>query len=322
MSQPQYARDCCKEFDKAMKRIHMEFLRLPTATDLLLENIAKLHQSVHSVDGLLGCLDCTYAFWKSCPKAWQGSYKRTESKPLIVLEAVADYRLFLWHAMYGYTGTLNDTTILSLSPLMSRLTDGTFHQVEEAGVIPFEIMDEAFTKVFFLVGGIYPSYSRFVRGIKEPATRKEKNYTSWQEGARKDAERAFGVQKNTCQFLDRPILLHGQKDISNRVISCLLLHNILVADKVMHEGSTSYNCRERYDPSKGALAALDDVEQPADIQVVQTAPAGETRTVVGINNAPSALQAAMTRSERLTELKDMTENRRLYKALIDTLNVE
>jgi hypothetical protein len=31
---PQYARDCCKEFDKAMNRIYMEFLRLPSATDL------------------------------------------------------------------------------------------------------------------------------------------------------------------------------------------------------------------------------------------------------------------------------------------------
>jgi hypothetical protein len=33
---PQYARDCCKEFDKAMRSIYMkEFLRLPTgATDL------------------------------------------------------------------------------------------------------------------------------------------------------------------------------------------------------------------------------------------------------------------------------------------------
>jgi hypothetical protein len=57
-------------------------------------------------------------------------------------------------------------------------------------------MDEEFTKVFFLVDGIYSSsYSRFVRGIKDPATREEKNYISQQEGARKDVERAFSVLK-------------------------------------------------------------------------------------------------------------------------------
>jgi hypothetical protein len=59
-------------------------------------------------------------------------------------------------------------------------------------------MESLITRVFFLADGIYPLYSRFVRGIKkEPATRKEKNYTSWQKGARKDVERTFGVLKNT-----------------------------------------------------------------------------------------------------------------------------
>jgi hypothetical protein len=59
MSQ-QYARNCCKQFDRAMKRIYMkEYLRLPTATDL--KNIVKLHKSVHSANGsLLGSLDCTH----------------------------------------------------------------------------------------------------------------------------------------------------------------------------------------------------------------------------------------------------------------------
>jgi hypothetical protein len=32
---PQYARECCKEFDNTMRRIYMnKFLRLPTARDL------------------------------------------------------------------------------------------------------------------------------------------------------------------------------------------------------------------------------------------------------------------------------------------------
>jgi len=66
----QYSRECCKEFDKAMRTIYMtEFLRLPTATDL--KNIVKLHKAAHSIDGMIGSLDCTHTFWKNCPKAWQ-----------------------------------------------------------------------------------------------------------------------------------------------------------------------------------------------------------------------------------------------------------
>jgi hypothetical protein len=48
-----------KEFDKAMRSIYMkEFLRLPTATDL--KNIVKLHKSVHSIDEMIGSLDCRH----------------------------------------------------------------------------------------------------------------------------------------------------------------------------------------------------------------------------------------------------------------------
>jgi hypothetical protein len=43
--------------------------------------------------------------------------------------------------------------------------------------------------------------------------------------------------------------------------------------------------------------------------------------VIGTNNAPPALQAATTRSERFAELKDHLENRRPHKALMDTFNV-
>jgi hypothetical protein len=317
MSQ-QYARECCKEFDKAMRTIYMkEFLRLPTATDL--KNIVKLHKAAHGVDGMIGSLDCTHTFWKNCPKAWQGLYKGKESKPSIVMEAIADYFLFLWHALYGYTGTLNDNTILHLSPFMDRLLDGTFHELEaEAAVVPFNIKQEQFNKVFVLVHGIYPSYSRFVRGIKVPATREEKKYTSWQEGARKDVERAFGVLKNTWQFLDRPILLHDLTDISNRVVTCLVLHSIIVTDRIMQEDADMYY---NYRVSVCAPDPFDcDVQQPADLQVVQNAPAGERRTVIGINNAPPTVQAAVTRIDRFRELSDLAENRRLHMALMTNFN--
>jgi hypothetical protein len=263
-------------------------LRLPTATDL--KNMVKLHKATHSVDGMIGSLDCTHTFWKNCPKAWQGLYKGKELKPSIVMESIADYFLFLWHASYGYTDTLNDNTILHFSPFMDRLLDGTFHKLEaEATVAPFMDKEERFNKVLVLVDGIYPWYRRFVRGIKVPATREEKKYTSWQEGARKDVERAFGVLKNTWQFLDRPILFHDLTDISNRVGSCLLLHNIvLVTDRVMQDASDNYyHYRKRYDPSVGAPDPFDvEVQQPADLARVQNAPAGERRAVSGINNAP------------------------------------
>jgi hypothetical protein len=258
---PQYASDCCKHFAVVIKHLYTtEFLRVPTPEDI--RNILKLQKQVHGTDGLLGSLDCTHTYWKNCPKAWQGSYKGKEEKPSIVKEAISDYHLFFWHASYGNTGTLNDISILSLSPLLDRMVDGSLHTLEtDSGCVPFRIGDEKFTLLFLLVDGIYPHYSRFVRGIKEPITEKEKKYTAWQEASRKDIERAFDVLKSAWQCLARPFLLHDLEGIADRVSCCLLLHNILVTDRVMD--SATYNFRQRYDPSCNFEEQDVGVDQPA-----------------------------------------------------------
>jgi hypothetical protein len=118
---------------------------------------------------------------------------------------------------------------------LERLIDGSFEKVEEeAGVVPFNVGQEPFKKSFVLVDGIYPLFSRFVRGIKEPLTAEEKAFKKWQEAVRKDIERGYaGVLKQKFQFLDRPILLMDLNDIASRVSTCLVLHGILVADRIM-----------------------------------------------------------------------------------------
>jgi hypothetical protein len=86
------------------------------------------------------------------------------------------------------------------------------------------------------------------------------------------------------------------------------------------ESSSYYNYRERYDPSKGTLDVSDVVQQPADLRQVQAAPPGERRSVIGVNNLPTQVRAAMTRHERFAELNDPAEHRRLHMALMDKFN--
>ena len=132
---------------------------------------------------------------------------------------------------------------------MERLIDGSFEKVEEeAEVVPFNVGQEPFKKSFVLMDGIYPLFSRFVRGIKEPLTAEEKAFTKWQEAVRKDIERAYGVLKGRFQFLERPILLMDLNDIASRVSTCLVLHNILVADRIM-DG----DYKARYDPAASVV---------------------------------------------------------------------
>jgi hypothetical protein len=237
-----HARDCCLEFDKAICQLYVgEYMRAPTANDL--KNISKLHKIKHGVPGMFGSLDCMHTHWKNCPKAWQGNFKGKEKLCTLVLEGACDYNLWFWHAFYGCAGSFNDLNVLALSCLLKVFLDGSFQGLEEAaGVIPFDIKGDVFREMFLLVDGIYPKYSRFVKPLHDPVTDQESSFSAWQEGAQKDIERAFGLLQGQFQFMAAPIHMMILNDIAMRVKTCLILHNIGVADRVM-EGdiNATYN---------------------------------------------------------------------------------
>jgi Plant transposon protein. len=113
------AKECCRNFDRAVEDLYAdEYLRLPTAQDI--KNVTRLHEAKHGIPGMFGSLDCMHTPWKNCPKAWQASYvsgqDSKKKSPSLVLEAVADYNMWFWHASFGYAGSLNDLNILNLSP--------------------------------------------------------------------------------------------------------------------------------------------------------------------------------------------------------------
>ncbi|GJV65989.1 zinc finger, CCHC-type containing protein [Tanacetum coccineum] len=54
----------------------------------------------------------------NCPKALHGQFKRKDHKySTLMLEAVADQRLWIWHAYFGVPGSNNDLNVLYGSPL-------------------------------------------------------------------------------------------------------------------------------------------------------------------------------------------------------------
>jgi hypothetical protein len=117
--------------------------------------------------------------WKNCPKAWAGSYTGKPGAPSILLETVVDYQIFLACFLWLHW-QLGDLNVLNMSPLLERMVDGPFHQLEtDAAVVPFKVNEEKITKCFILA-------ERFVEGIKEPITLQEKKHTDWQEACRKD----------------------------------------------------------------------------------------------------------------------------------------
>ena len=311
---PQFARNCCFQFDKIMKILYQtEYLRIPDEEDL--KNIVNLHKNVHKVDGMFGSLDCTHTYWKNCPKGHAGSYYGKEKKPTIVMEAACDYHMWFWHICYGYAGSLNDLTILDGSPLLQSFISGSFQAKEEkAGVVPYKIGDQDFNKLFLLVDGIYPKYSRFVKGLSQPIFMNQKNFTKWQEGARKDIERAFGVLKQTWQFMDRPIRMLDLENITKRVGTCIILHNMLVQDRVMGVPKLGVP-KLRYNPAARVGHKNLKVNQPTDLENVLQEHNIHPTAGPGGNSAIE--EYFKSSSERWKDLDNNEEHARLQIALLE-----
>jgi hypothetical protein len=318
MSTPM-ARECYKHFLTAIVKIYGdEFLRIPSAADL--RSITTLHKNVHGIEGMIGSLDCMQTKWKNCPVAWQQSFKgRNKGCCHIVLEAAADHFLWFWHVSYGYSGALNDVNILNLSPLLERLTNGSFTAIEEeSGVVPFHVGDAVFDKTFLLVDGIYPSYSRFVKCIKQPITPREKRFTAWQESARKDIERAFGVLQCRFKALAVPIQAIDTDIIANLAGCCLILHNMCVAERVMGDVGV------RYDPGVVVEEAAAEEEEviedafdfPEGVPMPSTA-GRQPPPAVMIRNFDQQLAATVVRNREWRDLKNEEEWRRLQVAIIN-----
>jgi hypothetical protein len=137
--------------------------------------------------GMLGSIDCMHWKWKNCPASWQGMYSSHFHEPTIILEAVASYDLWIWHAFFGLPGSHNDINVLKMSFIFSDLAEGRTPPVN------YTINGHNYNMGYYLADGIYPQWATFVKTISSPQGNKRKNFATAQKSARKDVERAFGV---------------------------------------------------------------------------------------------------------------------------------
>jgi hypothetical protein len=105
----------------------------------------------------------------------------------MILEAVASKDLHIWHAFFGIAGSNNDLNVLNQSLLFFDALKG------EAPQIQFSVNGNWYSTCYYLADGIYPEWAAFMKTIPLPQSDKYKLFAKFQEGARKDVERAFGV---------------------------------------------------------------------------------------------------------------------------------
>ncbi|XP_071691438.1 uncharacterized protein [Rutidosis leptorrhynchoides] len=160
--------DCLNNFCKCVYHLFgPEYLRKPTAQDV--QRLTTKHAQIHGFPGMLGSIDCMHWRWRNCPARWKGHYARGDhGYPSIMLEEVASYDGWIWHAFFGTAGSNNDINVLNQSDLFSELLAG------EAPPCTYTVNGCTFFKGYYLADGIYPEWSTLVKAFRNPIDPKQK----------------------------------------------------------------------------------------------------------------------------------------------------
>ncbi|GKF44847.1 ALP1-like protein isoform X1 [Tanacetum coccineum] len=73
-----------------------------------------------------------------------------------------------------------------------------------APIVPYEVNGVTFEKGYYLVDGIYPQWSTFVKSFTVARDVKSAVFKRRKEIARKDVERAFGVLQGRWHIIAQP----------------------------------------------------------------------------------------------------------------------
>ena len=102
---------------------------------------------------MLGSLDCMHWKWKNCPTTWAKQFTGRSGSPTIILEAVSDYDLWIWHAYFEMPGINNDISVLKSSNLLFKIAQGT------ALPANYIIQEIEYNMLYYLADDIYLKWS-------------------------------------------------------------------------------------------------------------------------------------------------------------------
>ncbi|KAJ9552372.1 hypothetical protein OSB04_016417 [Centaurea solstitialis] len=219
------SRDCLKNFCQGIIKLYMrQYLRKPTASDI--QAIYALHEQQHGLPGMLGSIDCMHWEWKNCPVAWRGQFHRGDHEgPTVILEAVASYDEWIWHAFFGVPGATNDIIVVNQSPIFNDLFEN------KAPDSSFVANNVHYHHGYYLADGIYPEWTTFVKAFRYPVEVPRVQFTTRQESARKDIERTFATLKSKWHVVARPARVWSRRKLQEIMYTCIILHNMIREDE-------------------------------------------------------------------------------------------
>ncbi|XP_042985320.1 uncharacterized protein LOC122313991 isoform X2 [Carya illinoinensis] len=225
-----------KMFVKAVVSIFSEeYLRKPNNDDIV--RLLAVGEK-RGFPGMLGSIYCMHWKWKNCPTAWHGMYSghihEPTYEPTIILEAIASYDLWIWHAFFGLPGSHNDINVLDRLFIFFDLAQG------RTPTVNYTINGHNYAIEYYLNDGIYPQWATFVKTISAPQGNKKKYFAAAQKSVTKDVERAFGVLQARFAIIRGPVWFFHIETLNEIIMACIILHNMIIEDERADNGEEEF----------------------------------------------------------------------------------
>jgi len=149
---------------------------------------------------------------RQCLTGMAGAYQSRKCKRGIVVEAVCDEDLWVWHLFVGAPGSLNDINVMQQSPLYLDVTGGRW---PPRGT-PFTIKGRTRTLPYYLVDGIYPRYEFLRSPHPKPSTEEQTTFNRLLEAIRQDVERLFGALMERIHVALQPGRYHSVSQLATK----------------------------------------------------------------------------------------------------------
>jgi hypothetical protein len=106
--------------------------------------------------GMFASINWMHYQWKNCVVALQNQFQDKDGRKSIILEAIVDQSLWIWHVFFGLYGGNNDINVLNRFPLVSDML-----RCESMG-LNFFMNGFLYPRYYLLANGIYPKWSCFM----------------------------------------------------------------------------------------------------------------------------------------------------------------
>ena len=107
---------------------------------------------------MMGSINCIHWQWQNCPKVWKGMFlSGHKGVQTLLLEVVASFDRWTWHAFYGVARSNNDTNVLNRSPLFDEVLEGRSPEIN------YTLNGNNYNLWYYLVDGTYLDNSTSIR---------------------------------------------------------------------------------------------------------------------------------------------------------------